>query len=127
MDDGERLTAVIRLPREQALPVLPGTTTGAAGAEPAPADDDGDELGAAGAAHKIHVKVQQDGVRHAARFRVCAAETTVQTLLAAYCRRARLDPAAVTLRFDGAALRRDRTLADCDIEDDDVIDAVVRP
>lgn len=115
MDDGEKLTAVIRLPSSvspdhEALGGL---------------DGDGDELGADGGAHKIHVKVQQDGVKHAARFRISPTDT-VHALLAGYCRRTGQDPAAVTLRFDGEAMAPARTLADYDIEDDYVIDAVVR-
>ena len=126
MGDGEKLTAVIRLPESVSRSQPAATTNRLADGDGADNDDDDDELGAAGGAHKIHVKVQQDGVRHAARFRISAAEP-VQALLAGYCRRAGLDPAAVTLRFDGAALAPSRPLAAYAIEDEDVIDAVVRP
>ena len=108
MDDGEKLTAVIRLPSSVS-----------------PDHEALGGLGADGGAHKIHVKVQQDGVKHAARFRISPTDT-VHALLAGYCRRTGQDPAAVTLRFDGEAMAPARTLADYDIEDDYVIDAVVR-
>lgn len=115
MDDGERLTAVIRLPSN-----VPRERVAAADEALGLLDDD-----TGGGEPKLHVKVQEDGVRHAAQFRIRPSET-VGALLAGYCRQRGLDVASVTLQFDGVALAPNATLADCGIEDDDIIDAVVR-
>jgi len=71
----------------------------------------------------ICIKVQKDGMKHPATFRI-SPNKTVDTLLQGFCKKFGFSPDSIVLQFDGETMDRNKTLNDYGIESDDLIDAV---
>lgn len=69
----------------------------------------------------IIVKDQQGGEVH---FKV-KTTTKFEKIFAAYCAKKVVDVTAIKFMFDGQRLKAEDTLADHDIEDGDIIDAMI--
>lgn len=120
MDDTEELSLVIRVPDSGADE--PALSSGGGSGDVA-GGDGGD--GGAPDVQKIFIKVQQEGKKHPMKANISPA-STVESLVRAYCAKHELDPRCVVLQFDGLSMAPSKTLADYGIEDEDVIDAVVK-
>ena len=133
MDDTEELSLVVRVPDsgaddQAASSAGINSSSGDAATGGSSGAGDGSAVGTGGAAQdvqKIFIKVQQEGKKHPMKASISPG-STVESLVRVYCAKHELDPQCVVLQFDGLSMAPSKTLADYGIEDEDVIDAVVK-
>jgi len=86
------------------------------------AQEQAPEEGKGGADHLSLRVVSQDG--NEVYFKI-KKQTPLRKLMDAYCQRQSIDPASIRFLYDGQRLRAEQTPKELEMEDNDIIDAVL--